>query len=114
MDGGQRNEAGAKGQCFFVAVREAMVAAGEGYAATALRMDVQRQLALPRWSIMAEATRAGAEGLMVREDYRSPILGSADPTGVDLTWPAFLATETNPGGGDSCPWWPSCWAAPYC
>ena len=84
------------------------------YAATALRRDVQRQLALPRWSLMADPARAGAEGLLVWEDYRSPILGSADPTGVDLTWPAFLATETNPGGGDSCPWWPSCWAAPYC
>ena len=107
VDGGQRNEAGIKGPCFFVAVREAMVVAREGYASTALRMDVQRQLALPRWSLMADAMRAGAEGLPVREDYRSPIFGSADPARVDFTWPAFVETNSNP-------WWPSCWAAPYC
>ena len=75
-----------------------MAAAGESYAATALRADVRQQLALPRWSIMADATKAGAEGLLVREDYRSPIIGSTDPERVDLTWPAFLEKESNPGG----------------
>ena len=86
VNGGQRNEAGTKGQCFFVGVREAMVAAGEGSTATALRRDVQQQLALPRWSLMADLVTAAAEGLLVGEEYRRPILGSVDPTRVDLTW----------------------------
>ena len=47
---------------------------------------------------MADPVRAGEEGLLGREDYRSPILGSADPPRVDPTWPAFLATENSPGG----------------
>ena len=98
VDGGQQNKSGAKGQCFFVAIRGAMAAAGENYAATALRADVRQQLALPKWSVMADAVRAGAEGLLVRRDYRKPVVGSADPERVDLTWPPFLEKESNPGG----------------
>ena len=80
VDGGQKNEDGTKGQCFFVSIREAMVAVGEGYAATALRLDARQQLSLPGWFLMADPTGAAEKGLLVREDYRSPILGSAHPS----------------------------------
>ena len=70
---------------------------GESYSATALRAGVRQQVALLEWSVMADAVRVGAEGLLVRRDYRRPVVGSADPGRVDLTWPAFLEEESNPG-----------------
>ena len=47
---------------------------------------------------MADVKQAATEGLLVRQEYRRPIEGSADASRVDLTWPAFLEPEDNPGG----------------
>ena len=98
VDAGWRNEAGTKNQCFFVAIREAMAAVGKDLTAVDLRANVLRRLTLPEWSAMGDPQQAATEGLLVRKDYRLPIEGSRDANRQDLTWPAFLEKEDNPGG----------------
>ena len=98
VDAGWHNEAGTKNQCFFVAIREAMAAVDVDLAAVDLRANVLRRLALPEWSAMGDLQQAATEGLLVRRDYRLPIEGSRDANRQDLTWPAFLEQEDNPGG----------------
>ena len=98
VDAGWRNEAGTKNQCFFVAIREAMAAVDGDLTAVDLRANVLRRLALPEWSAMGDPQQAATEGLLVRKDYRLPIEGSRDANRQDLTWPAFLEKEDNPGG----------------
>ena len=98
MDAGWRNEAGTRNQCFFVAIREAMATTGADLSAVDLRANVLRRLTLPEWSAMVDPQQAAAEGLLVRKEYRLPIEGSEDAGRQDLTWPAFLEQEDNPGG----------------
>ena len=94
VDGGQDNEDGRSRKCFLPAIREALVAERRGYATTALRQVIRRQLTLPEWARMADPDKAATEGLLVREDFHR----MADPSRADLTWTAFLANGGNPGG----------------